>query len=67
MTMIQNIGLASFNFIIGFANDFSGGYAMGMWIFSSLGFFGLLFSFLLRQSELGKEGHGLEEGIRQSK
>lgn len=67
MTMIQNIGLASFNFIIGFANDFSGGYTMGMWIFSSLGFFGLLFSFLLRQSELGKGGHGLEEGIKQSK
>lgn len=66
MTMIQNIGLASFNFIIGFANDFSGGYVMGMWIFSSLGFFGLLFSFLLRQSELGKGGHGLEEGIKQS-
>ncbi|KAB2837680.1 MAG: major facilitator superfamily domain-containing protein 1, partial [Melioribacteraceae bacterium] len=58
MTMIQNIGLFSFNLIIGFANDFSGasaqnpsGYNLGMWIFSSLGFFGLLFAFLLKKSE----------------
>ncbi len=63
MTMIQNIGLASFNFIIGWSNDFSGGYTMGMWIFSSLGFFGLLFAFLLRKSEKGTGGHGLENGI----
>ncbi len=67
MTMIQNIGLATFNFLIGWANDFSGGYTMGMWIFSSLGFFGLLFAFLLRQSELGPKGHGLEKGISKSK
>jgi MFS family permease len=66
MTMIQNIGLAGFNFIIGWANDFSGGYTMGMWIFSSLGFFGLLFAFLLRRSEQGPGGHGLESGIKNS-
>ncbi len=64
MTMIQNIGLAGFNFLIGFANDSSGGYESGMWIFSTLGFFGLLFAFLLRRSELGPHGHGLEEGIK---
>ncbi|MCL4550035.1 MAG: MFS transporter [Bacteroidetes bacterium] len=63
MTMIQNIGLAGFNFLIGWANDFSGGYTMGMWIFSSLGFIGLLFAFLLRRSEMGPHGHGLEKGI----
>ncbi|MEW6003773.1 MAG: MFS transporter [Stygiobacter sp.] len=63
MTMIQNIGLASFNFIIGWANDFSGGYVLGMWIFSSLGFFGLLFAYLLRKSEISENGHGLEKGI----
>lgn len=70
MTMIQNIGLFSFNLIIGFANDFSGanaqnpeGYNLGMWIFSSLGFFGLLFAFLLRKSETGSGGHGLEKGM----
>lgn len=65
MTMIQNIGLAGFNFIIGWANDFSGGYSLGMWIFSSLGFFGLLFAFLLRKSEMGPNSHGLEKGIKQ--
>lgn len=66
MTMIQNIGLASFNFIIGWANDFSGGYTLGMWIFSSLGFFGLLFAFLLRKSEMGPDSHGLEKGINKN-
>lgn len=63
MTMIQNIGLAGFNFLIGWANDYSGGYTMGMWIFSSLGFFGLLFAYLLRKSEMSSTGHGLEKGI----
>jgi len=66
MTMIQNIGLAGFNFLIGWANDFSGGYTLGLWIFSSLGFFGLLFAFLLRRSEMGSGGHGLEIGIKNS-
>lgn len=67
MTMIQNIGLAGFNLLIGWANDHShagaanpGGYDLGMWIFSILGFLGLLFAFLLRQRELGPHGHGLE-------
>ena len=67
MTMIQNIGLAAFNLLVGAANDFShasssnpGGYALGMWIFSSLGFFGLLFSYLLRRRETGPHAHGLE-------
>ncbi len=67
MTMIQNIGLAGFNLMIGWANDYSGasaenpgGYALGMWIFSILGFFGLLFAYLLRRSETGPHAHGLE-------
>lgn len=71
MTMIQNIGLFGFNIVIGWANDYShasvanpSGYHLGMWIFSSLGFFGLLFAFLLRVSENGPNGHGLEEGIK---
>lgn len=74
MTMIQNIGLFGFNLLIGFANDFSGasasnpsGYNTGMWIFSSLGFFGLLFAYMLRRSELGIHGHGLEKGISKTK
>jgi MFS family permease len=67
MTMIQNIGLAGFNTLIGWANDFAGaspenpeGYNLGLWIFSCLGLFGLLFSLLLRRREMSPEGHGLE-------
>ena len=67
MTMIQNIGLAGFNLLIGWVNDLMGasasnpeGYTAGMWIFSSLGFFGLLFAWLLRRQETGPRAHGLE-------
>ena len=67
MTMIQNIGLAGFNLLVGWANDHSQasasnpeGYRLGMWIFSILGFLGVLFAFLLRQRETGPHGHGLE-------
>ncbi len=67
MTMIQNIGLAGFNFLIGWVNDFSGGYTAGMWIFSSLGFFGLFFAFLLRKQETGAQGHGLELSMAERK
>lgn len=70
MTMIQNIGLFAFNVLIGFANDASNagasnpnGYNIGMWIFSSLGFLGLLFAYLLRRNEMGPNGHGLEKGM----
>lgn len=64
MTMIQNIGLFGFNLIIGTASDMTGGYELGMWIFSSLGFFGLLFAYLLRRSEMKRHGEGLEMGMR---
>ena len=67
MTMIQNIGLAGFNLMIGWANDYSGGYNMGMWIFSILGFLGLLFALLLRKNEMSEKGHGLEKGMQRSK
>lgn len=67
MTLIQNVGLAGFNFLIGWANDYTGasvtnpgGYHLGMWIFSSLGLFGFLFAFLLRRNETGPNAHGLE-------
>ncbi|MDY0081986.1 MAG: MFS transporter [Ignavibacteriaceae bacterium] len=73
MTMIQNIGLFGFNLLIGFTNDISeasaanpAGYNTGMWIFSILGFLGLLFAFLLRKSETGPHGHGLEEGMKKT-
>ena len=66
MTLIQQIGLAGFNWLIGFSNDYSGasaanpeGYRMGMWLFSILGFFGLLFAFLLQKADK-KHGGRLE-------
>lgn len=64
MTMIQNIGLFAFNYSIGLVNDFSGGYNLGMWIFSTLGFFGLFFAYMLRKTEMGVNNFGLEKGIR---
>ncbi len=67
MTLVQNIGLSGFNLLIGWANDYSGasatnpdGYALGMWLFSSLGLFAFMFGWLLRRRELGPHGHGLE-------
>ena len=66
MTLIQQIGLAGFNWLIGFSNDYSGasaanpeGYRMGMWLFSILGFSGLFFSFMLRKADK-KHGGRLE-------
>ncbi|NOX38868.1 MAG: major facilitator superfamily domain-containing protein 1 [Calditrichaeota bacterium] len=72
MTMIQNIGLFAFNVIIGWANDLMGagaenpeGYRLGMWIFTSLGFFGFLFAYLLRKNEMKPDSHGLELSRRE--
>ena len=68
MTLIQQIGVAAFNWIIGFANDSAQasatnpeGYRLGMWIFSILGFFGLFFAFMLRQSDKKYGGGKLEK------
>jgi len=67
MTFVQQIGFGVLNFVIGKANDYSGagpanpgGYTLGMWIFSVLGFVGLAFAILLRIRETGPHGHGLE-------
>jgi len=67
MTLIQQIGFFLLNLLIGNANDFShanlanpGGYALGMWIFSVLGFIGMALAILLRVRETGPQGHGLE-------
>src|SRR2546430_1971244 len=67
MTLFQQIGFFLLNLLIGIANDYSkaglsnpGGYALGMWIFSVLGFVGLTFAILLRIRETGPQGHGLE-------
>ncbi len=71
MGLIQQIGVAGFNWMIGAANDYTGasaanpgGYELGMWIFSILGIFGFFFAFLLRRTEVGPKGHGLEEGMQ---
>ena len=52
---------------IGWANDYAGasaanpgGYALGMWIFSVLGFLGFFFAWMLRREETGPNAHGLE-------
>jgi MFS family permease len=67
MTLIQQIGFFVLNLMIGKANDYAGaglnnpgGYALGMWIFSVLGFIGMGLSILLRIRETGPQGHGLE-------
>jgi len=67
MTMIQNMGMASFNWILGWANDRSGagpdnpaGYHLMLQILTGLGVLALIFGLLLRQRETGPRGHGLE-------
>ncbi len=67
MTLIQQIGFFIMNLLIGKANDYAGaglsnpgGYALGMWIFSILGFVGLGLAILLRFRETGPHRHGLE-------
>lgn len=67
MTLIQQIGFFVLNLMIGKANDYAragldnpGGYALGMWIFSVLGFIGMGLSILLWIRETGPQGHGLE-------
>lgn len=70
MTMIQNIGLAGFNFLVGWANDVSTDaagvtdYRLGMWLFSMTGILGLFFAILLRRQERGPNMCGLEKGIK---
>ncbi len=73
MTLIQQIGMMIFPILVGAANDFAGasaanpqGYRPGMWIFSILGILGFIFAFLLRKSETGPGGHGLEKGMKQN-
>jgi len=67
MTMIQNIGMASLNYIVGVANDHAhagaanpAGYRRMAQIFTVLALSGVVFAFLLRRRETGPHGHGLE-------
>jgi MFS family permease len=70
MALVQQIGVAAFNWMIGTANDYSGasalnpsGYNTGMWIFTILGFLGFFSAYMLRKTETGPNAHGLEKGI----
>jgi MFS family permease len=67
MTMVQNIGLMTFNLVVGGLNDANGasaanprGYLPMLWTFMFLSLFGFVFAGLLRQRELGPHGHALE-------
>lgn len=68
MTMIQNIGLAGMNWLVGKINTVSGanaenadGYVWGMgWTFTGLALVAVFFAFLLRRSETGPNARGLE-------
>ena len=57
MTMIQNIGLAGFNLIIGYTNDAfhagktnPSGYLPSMCIFAACGVLGIVFAIMLKRS-----------------
>ena len=57
MTLVQQVGLAGMNWLIGWTNDVAhasaanpAGYRPGMWIFTVLGFLGLFFSWMLYRS-----------------
>lgn len=67
MTMVQNIGMASLNWILGKANDMAGagpnnpsGYNAMLQILTGLGVAAMVFAILLRWRETGPHGHGLE-------
>jgi hypothetical protein len=67
MTMIQNMGMAGFNYVLGSANDHwhaseanPAGYLPMLYILTSLGFVAMVFALLLRIRETGPHGHGLE-------
>lgn len=60
MTLIQNVGLTVFNWLAGKITDLAGGdYTNTILMFASLGFVGLVFSFLLKIAAR-KEGSGIE-------
>jgi len=74
MTMIQAIGLTACNLGAGWLNDRAGasadnpdGYLPMLWMFSILSVAGLLFAWLLRQREVGPDGHHLERVVPRSK
>jgi MFS family permease len=74
MTMIQNVGLAGFNLLIGFTNDAfhagannPNGYRPGMWIFSICGILGILFAILLKRSAYANGAVNLDKPMKEIK
>ncbi len=68
MTFCQQIGMALVPLAIGALNDWAGaaadnvaGYAPGMWLYTVLSAFGLLFSWLLWRCERRPGAHGLDQ------
>ena len=67
MTFCQQIGMALIPLAIGALNDWAGaaadnvaGYTPGMWLYTVLAAFGLLFSWLLWRRERSPHAHGLD-------
>ena len=56
ITFIQNIGLALFPYLNGVLRDITHTYSASMLMFASLGFFGLIFAYLLRKSDANVGG-----------
>lgn len=74
MTMLQNIGLFSFNLAAGGLNDWAGaseanpgGYTPMLWMFGLLSLFGFVFAAALRKRETSPDGHHLERPKPRSK
>jgi len=59
MTAIQNIGMAIFPVLNGVLRDLTQTYTSSMRMFTSLGFFALIFALLLKRAD-AREGGGLE-------
>ena len=69
MTLCQQLGVAAVPLVVGALNarflagpEHPAGYAPGMWFYTLLAAFGLLFSWRLWNTEAGHAGHGLERG-----
>jgi MFS family permease len=67
MTMIQNIGMASLNYLLGWANDHAhagaanpDGYRLMLQILTGMGVLAVVFAVALRVRETSPAGHGLE-------
>ncbi len=65
MTAIQNIGMALFPLLNGLLRDLTHAYTSSMLMFTSLGFFGLIFAMLLKRADV-REGGGLERAAKKA-